>query len=47
MGRTPDLACPTWGEEQSAPKAVRDREHYLEVMVIDVIGQMPFPLGSV
>jgi hypothetical protein len=42
MGRTPELDCPTWGERTSAPRAVREREHYLELMVTEVIGQMPF-----
>jgi hypothetical protein len=42
IGRTPDLACPTWGEGNSAPKAIREREYYLEAMVTEVIGAMPF-----
>jgi DNA invertase Pin-like site-specific DNA recombinase len=40
--RTPDLACLTWGDGTSAPKAVRDAEQYLEIIVSEVIGQMPF-----
>jgi hypothetical protein len=42
MGRTPSLACETWGEGNSASKAIRDREYYLEAMVTEVIGRMPF-----
>ena len=30
------------GEGRSAAKAVREREHYLELLVTEVIGQMPF-----
>jgi hypothetical protein len=40
--RTPDLACATWGDGASAPKAVREAEQYLEFMVSEVIGRMPF-----
>ena len=40
--RQPSLAVGTWDHGQSAPRAVRAREHELECRVSDAIGRMPF-----
>ena len=40
--RQPSLPIESWGRGQTAPRAVRDREHALECLVSEVIGRMPF-----
>ncbi len=37
-----EIACPTWGEGNSAPRDVRANEQHLETHVSEVIGAMPF-----
>jgi hypothetical protein len=38
--RTPELACPMWGQGNSAPKAIRDAEIALEAAVSKYLGNM-------
>ena len=40
--RQPSFSIESWGQGQTAPRAVRNREHALECLVSDVIGRMPF-----
>ena len=40
--RHPSVAVESWDRGQSAPRAVRAREHDLECRVSDAIGRMPF-----
>jgi len=42
MGRNLNLICATWGKGTNAPEGVRDSEHHLEIIVTEVIGEMPF-----
>jgi hypothetical protein len=45
--RRNNLSCVTWGNGNSAPKAIREAEHYIEQMVSDYIGELPFLYLSV
>ena len=40
--RQPSLAVESWDQGQTAPRAVRAREHHLECRVSEAIGRMPF-----
>jgi len=38
--KDPALSCVTWGRDSSAPREVREAEHYLECLVSQYIGRM-------
>jgi len=42
QNRHPEIDVPTWSVGSSASRDIRNSEHSLEVMVSQVIGQMPF-----
>ncbi len=42
LSATSGMTVPTWGEENSAPKSIRERERPLERRVSQYIARMPF-----